>query len=434
MLRVAAALCLLPVLAGGALLAGAPPTVVTSPRPDGFVAAPWLVGVEAPGRWAGLPDPVNAPDLRERVAPGQGLTVMVGAEGTGRDAFLQARTYAVTFTLGAASRTFEGLRPSRVRRIKAVGSDMAFSVLAAGGIKPDKAEGLRSLVSAACFEVAWTPPAGAQDGPVRVQVRATGPGGEVHVFPEVTAAFWTYDRTAREGGFGDAKAAETWTMGYYQHPEPTRLLHLWRALQKESAGYRTSSRAFAAAVLRSDPAAAQDLLQRLRGEAPVIRRMGAAAFLDAGQPRDAVAAALPLEDHGMLQALPSQLPPLPDPLDLEPDTAHPLKVADAFDQLWSRFLVTGDTAHVRLIAGRLAWREEGKAFVALRKSGGKPAGITLDLVKGLAYMAAGWSLGSFYRTHPLVADAIEAWKRDPAVPEVVRQELGTLLGNEAFRM
>lgn len=37
------------------------------------------------------------------------------------------------------------------------------------------------------------------------------------------------------------------------------------------------------------------------------------------------------------------------------------------------------------------------------------------------------------RHHPLVADFVEAWKQDATVPAVVREELGSLVTNEAFK-
>jgi len=40
----------------------------------------------------------------------------------------------------------------------------------------------------------------------------------------------------------------------------------------------------------------------------------------------------------------------------------------------------------------------------------------------------------FFRNHPLVADYVEAWKRDPKTPQVIREELSTLITNDAFRM
>jgi hypothetical protein len=161
--------------------------------------------------------------------------------------------------------------------------------------------------------------------------------------------------------------------------------------------------------------------------------IGVVAFMDAGYGLPGLLEAMPAEDREMFKVIPEKVPPLPDPYDLVPDAQHPMKVPSAFDMLWSQFLATGDPKPVRAIAGALAWSKEGKDFLALRKSGKKPGDVTVDLVKGVSYMAAGWSLGSFYRTHPLVTDYIEAWKQDATVPQVVREELGILLSNEAFK-
>lgn len=74
------------------------------------------------------------------------------------------------------------------------------------------------------------------------------------------------------------------------------------------------------------------------------------------------------------------------------------------------------------------------AFLAMRKAGKKFDGLSLEIVRALAYSASGWSLGSFFSNHPLVADFIDAWKADLATPLVIREELGTLITNEAFKM
>jgi len=222
-------------------------------------------------------------------------------------------------------------------------------------------------------------------------------------------------------------------MGYYQRPEPTRLLYLFRASKDDENAFKPNTRAFSSQVLKSDPEAARDLLSRLKSEEPVVRMVGVVAFLDAGYSLPTILEYMPAEDQEQFKLIPSKLPPLPDPYDLVPDVNNFIKIPSAFDMLWSQFLATGDAKPVRAIAGALEWRKEGQAFLALKKSGKKPEGITLELAKGVSYMAAGWSLGSFYRNHPLVTDYIEAWKKDAGVPQAIREELGTLMTNEAFK-
>ena len=109
-------------------------------------------------------------------------------------------------------------------------------------------------------------------------------------------------------------------------------------------------------------------------------------------------------------------------------------VSNRMDMLWSRFLATGHREPVKAITTVLRWREDGRALPAMRKAGKKADGLTLELVRAIAYSASGWSLGSFFRNPPLVADSIDALKADMAIPLVIKEELGTLITNEAFKM
>jgi hypothetical protein len=403
------------------------------PQPTEFLAKPWLIGTETLKHWQELPNQVNAPDLRARLCPGQHITVAVGAKGDNRDAFLGAQTYSIAITAGSESKTFEKLHPLQIRTIKAEGADFALSALRAGGVGTGEVSSFMSVVSVALFDLDWTPPTRATDGPITVQVNATGSDAMTHPLENAKIEFWTYDRSAKDGGFKDEKEREGWMMGYYQHPEPTRLLHQFRASKGDEHAFKPNNRLFCAEVLKSDPTAAKDLLLRLKAEEPVVRMIGVIAFMDAGYSLPSLLEAMPVEDRERFKVIPEKVPALPDPYDLVPDLQNYIKVASAFDMLWSQFLATGDSKPVLAIAGGLAWGNEGKAFLALRTSGKKPDGVSVDLVKGVSYMAAGWSLGSFYRYHPLVTDYIEAWKVDTHLPEVIREELGTLLTNDAFK-
>ncbi len=290
-----------------------------------------------------------------------------------------------------------------------------------------------SMVSFALFDLDWTAPPNAEAGFVSIKGKVIAEDGTQRDLKEAKVEFWSYDRSAKEGNFQDKKEQENWMMGYYQRPELTRLLHLFRASKDDENAFKPNMRAFYSQVLKSDPDAAKDLLSRLKSEEPVVRMIGVVAFLDAGYSLSTVLESMRAEDQEPFKLLPSKVPPLPDPYDLAPDVNNFIKIPSAFDMLWSQFLATGDAKPVRTIAGALEWRKEGQAFHTLRKSGQKAGGVTIELAKGVSYMAAGWSLGSFYRNHPLVTDYIEAWKKDAGVPQVVREELGTLMTNEAFK-
>jgi len=402
-------------------------------QPTELIEQPWVFGTEVIKHWRDLPNQVNPPVHRTRVGSGQHLTIAVGARGNQRDQLLKSGTYSFTITIGSDTKTYRDLHPIQVRRIKSEGSDFVLSVLKAAQVSPGEAEGMMSMVSFALFDLDWAAPINAREEVVSIKGKGIAEDGTQWELKETKVEYWSYDRTAKEGGFKDNKEQENWMMGYYQRPEPTRLLHLFRASKDDSNAFKPNMRAFYSQVLKSDPEAAKDMLARLKSEEPVVRMIGAVAFLDAGYILPTVLESMRAEDQEPFKLIPSKVPPLADPYDLVPDVNNVIKVPSAFDMLWSHFLVTGDPKPVRAIAGALVWRSEGQAFLAIRKSGQKPGGITLEIAKGLSNMAAGWSLGSFYRNHPLVTDYIEAWKKDTGVPQVIREELGTLMTNEAFK-
>ena len=94
------------------------------------------------------------------VAPliAQHLTLAVGARGDNRDQLLKAGTYSFTITVGAESKTFENLRPTQTRRIKAEGADFVLSVLKGAQVNSGEAESLMSVVSIALFDLDWVAP------------------------------------------------------------------------------------------------------------------------------------------------------------------------------------------------------------------------------------------------------------------------------------
>lgn len=420
-------LCVVP------LFAQKPEVIRGKAQPSELIEQPWVLGTEVIKHWRDLPTQVNAPVNRTRVGSGQHLTFAVGARGDQRDQLLKAGTYSFTVTIGSDKKTFKDLHPTQIRRIKAEGADFVLSALRAGKAELGEAESFMSMVSFALFDLDWTAPPNAEAGFVSIKGKVIAEDGTQRDLKEAKVEFWSYDRSAKEGNFQDKKEQENWMMGYYQRPELTRLLHLFRASKDDENAFKPNMRAFYSQVLKSDPDAAKDLLSRLKSEEPVVRMIGVVAFLDAGYSLSTVLESMRAEDQEPFKLLPSKVPPLPDPYDLAPDVNNFIKIPSAFDMLWSQFLATGDAKPVRTIAGALEWRKEGQAFHTLRKSGQKAGGVTIELAKGVSYMAAGWSLGSFYRNHPLVTDYIEAWKKDAGVPQVVREELGTLMTNEAFK-
>jgi len=418
------------------LAAQKPARTEFKPQPTQFITTPWVVGAETAARWKGLLPEVNMADIRKTAYPGQHLTLAVGAQGQspGRDRLLADATYAFTVTYGGVTKSFKDLHPSRTWRIKAEGADFVRTVIHGAKIEAPDLDAITSMISLALFEVDWTVPQDAKDGTATFTATVTTPGTPAQTLSETTVDIWSYDRAAREGGFVDPKACNEWIMSYYQHPAPSRLLHALRAGKDDPRMFAPMMLTFYLDVLKSDPGAAADLMARLGAEEGFVRMFGYLLLKTAGYDMKTILDGLPKEQRSDFDRLLGNFPALPDPYDLSPDATDVMKVPNRLDMLWSHFLVTGNPEPVRAIAGILEWRDDGKAFLALQKSGKKMEGPTLELSKGLTYMTAGWSLSSFVRSHPLVADYVALWQADMTTPKVVKEELGTLLTNDAFKM
>lgn len=406
----------------------------SKPRPTELRTTPWIIGSETADRWKGLPTTVNAPDLRSQGFPGQHLTVALGAQGDGRDKLLAGSTCTFTVSFVGSTREYKTLHPSQVRRIKAEGADFVKYVLDAAKVqKPGMDEAL-SMVSLALYDLDWQVPASAPDGIATFTGTVTTPDGKTVPLKPATLEIQSADRVAKDGAFKDPNESGEWMMTYYQHPNPFRLLHELRSMKGDKTATQPNILEFYVQILKSSPLAAQDLMSRLPKEEPSLRIYALLVLSEAGYDLSGCLATLPRADQETFKQIRAAAPPLPDPYDFSVNLGDPYQITSRMDMLWSLFLVTGDEKPVRAVADTLAWRDDGKAVVEIRKSKKKIESITPSLLHGLAYSAGGWSLGSFFRNHPLVADYIEAWRQDPKTPQVIKEELGTLITNEAFKV
>ncbi len=407
--------------------------VQSNPSPTEFMTTPWVIGAEVAAQWTGLLPLVNAPSPRSRAYPGQRLTIAVAAKGKDRDQLLKNSAYTFTVAFGGASKAFNERRPTQIRQIKADGADFVKYVMEQSKVDAKGMDNALSMVSLALFDLDWQVPPDAKDGAVTLQGTVTTPDGKVTKLKDVSVEVWSAERVAKEGTFKDAKAGGEWTMTYYQHPEPFRLLHLLRLVKDDKGSAQPNVITLYAEILKSSPLAAQDLMRRLGREDRSTQIYALLLLSEAGYDLSACFPTLSAEVRDTYLKIRGQAAALPDPYDLSVNLSDPYQITTRMDMLWSRFLVTGDQKPVRAIAGVLEWREDGKAVLEIRRSGKKIDGITPGLLRGLAYGASGWSLGSFVRNHPLVADFVDAWKQDPKVPTVVKEELGTLITNDAFK-
>lgn len=411
--------------------------VLDQPAPAELILEPWIIDAGVAAQWKGLLPTVNPPSLRPKAFPGQHLTIALGATGKERDQLLRDGTYEFTVEFGGITKSFKALRPTQTRHIKSDGADFVQFVLKAAKVSSAELDQNLSMLSLALFEVGWVIPVDAKDGIARIRGEVTSPSGVTTPLRESRVEVWSFDRVAREGAFKDQKESGDWMMTYYQHPEPSRLVHALTADKDNPAATQPNVIAFDVEVLKSSPAAAQDLMQRLKDIDRSTRGLVLLLLSEAGYDLTACLKTLPEEEQARFPTARAAASALPDPYDLTPNLADPYQITTRLDMLWSRFLATGDEKPVRAIAQVLAWREDWKVFNRRReefqKTGKQANSLSPELLRALAYGAAGWSLGSFVRHHTLVADFVEAWKRDGTVPVVVREELGSLLTNEAFK-
>jgi hypothetical protein len=196
--------------------------------------------------------------------------------------------------------------------------------------------------------------------------------------------------------------------------------------------FRLNIRAFFVELLRSSPETGRDLLQRLPKEESAVRGYAFDLLRHAGYDINPTMASLPKKEQGFQKIFLTRVPPYPDIYDLRVDVKK-FDTPNRMDALWSSFLATGDVKPVRAVANLLLWRNDYKAVVAAQKASGKKKTLSNKLGRGVCYMTAGWSLGSFVRNHGLVADYVAAWKQDKKTPRVLKEELNNLLFNDAFK-
>jgi hypothetical protein len=97
------------------------------------------------------------------------------------------------------------------------------------------------------------------------------------------------------------------------------------------------------------------------------------------------------------------------------------------------FEATGEFKPVKTIASALSWAADYEDFKKLRNAHNHPSTLTPSIVRGVTYTAAGWSLWSFQRNDPLVADYIEFLLNSSDTPDSVKSELRGLSSNPAFK-
>lgn len=414
-----------------ALAAGTTVIKTPGPQPAKIVGRPLVMGAEVVrDQWPGTLPLVNAPAPRTMALPGQCISIAVMAHGDDRDALLKDTAYSFEVELAGQRQKFDGLHPASIKRLKPEGGDFVMGALDAAGADKGSLPEL-SMASLATFELNWCVPKDARGGKATISGSAVLPKGVTLRFEKTSLSVVSFDKAVHAGKFDSKEAFGDWVMTYYRQPNPARVLAACRLLADDNMAFALNVRVFLIEVLKSSPEAAADLQARLAGEQPEVRGYALYLLKHAGYDIGAVMARLPEQERSFQEEFLRRAPPLVDPYDLQVNPAH-FDLGERMDALWSTYLVTGRQKPVRAIAELLTWRDDYPAIREAQKTPHEKKALTVAMGRGVGYMIAGWSLGSFARHDPLVADFVAAWKADPATPKVLREELDSLLVNAAF--
>ncbi len=369
---------------------------------------------------------VNAPKSITLLNPGQCVRVGIYSTGDNRDEYLEKTKLSFRVQFAGHSDVHPFAPPSQFKQIKPEGGDFVTAALNAGGAKlPDTMKTMASLGASGDH---WCVPIDAGDGTATVQAETESPGGR-QVLNSSTIQIESFE-TGSKKSFKDSQEMSAFLQTYYKQPNAARLLP---ALQFVVADQTQHSRegqlemlaAFLSAATNADPVAAQDFRTRIASQPPLIRALGLLVLRSAGYDITSVLTTLSAEEQQKFLSL----TPLQDPYDLAPTR----ELFQHLDMLWAVFGATGQFKPVNTVAGALGWRADYEDFDKLRKTPNHPSTLTPSVARGVTYTAAGWSLWSFQRNDPLVADYIDYMLASSDTPGAVKSELAGLSTNPAFK-
>lgn len=395
-------------------MSGKLPPAKLSPTPD------LLLDAVVTQQWPATLPLVNPPVSLEYLSPGQCIRVGAVVYGEGHKALIAKVKIGFTVHYGILDQSFPTEAPLGIKQMKPEGGDFVTAALAAGGVKaPDM-----SMASMAGSAGKWCVPDGAQGGTVKIDAAVTVDGKPAKMKP-VEAEIDAPGKTAAP--FKSALEANDWMQRYHFAPRPAFLAPATQLILPylvQNPGGVPTLQAFLAAALKQNPAAAARLGPALTASNKMTR-----VFMMDLLDKDGIQLNQPPTLGGDEKQVLSQAPALTDPFDMTPTP----ELFSKLDMLWSNFAATGRIEPIQAITSALAWRADYDAFVQMKKEGKKPAELNDSEIRALAYMAAGWSLGSFQQSDGLAADYIQAIEASPNTPAAVKKELAGLQSNPAFQ-
>lgn len=392
-------------------------------------SADWAERIPPAGR-------VNAPEFLTTLQPGQKIAVGLMAKGPDRDRLFDG----VSLTIRPATPTKAGgswrdLKPVTVRPIKAEAADFALLALKAAGIaeaERGKLEKATALVTLAVFAPEWTAPMDGGETDVELRVEVTG--AAMPVAPEpVRLRIRSVANWAKEPPLSDGEISKQMNR-HRENLSPGQLLAWFRVMAKSPALKAPPVHALFAFAFKANPAARAAAVEAYPTLEPEVQPALLWVLRLGGADLPGLFPALTPETLATFNAVeplpdPRRLPRFQDPVNLQ----EVRDIGNVMDQCWAGWMATGDKSYLRALVGLLEGASDFAVFKAWQEERGGAKGLNARVARGLAYQIAGWSISSFQRTDPLVADWLQYWQSDPAMPKVIRQEIMALPTNPAFQ-
>lgn len=417
-----------------ALISALPPTRAQSATPPPQQTPPAKIGSHIivlgdwvlEEQWPHTLELVNAPHNLTLMNPGECLRVGIVSNGDNRDDHLRNTKLSFHIRLAGHSDSYPLAPLSAFKRIKPEGADFVNGALSTAGIKEPAS--IESMASLGASGVRWCVPDDAADATATIEAQVETPSGPQALAP-ASIRIESFPTGSMET-FKDITELGTFLQTYYRQPNSARLLPALQFLiaeqsQQPREGFAEIFSAFLVAALKSNPAAAKDFRTRIGVQPPLTRAFGLLALKAAGYDISGVLNALNTQEQQKFHSLPL----LPDPYDLTPSR----QLFGHLDMLWAVFGATGQFKPVQTISTALGWRSDYEDFQKLRNTPNHPSALTPSIVRAVVYSAAGWSLSSFQKNDPLVADYIEFLRASPDTPKPVASELAALSSDPAFK-
>ncbi len=379
---------------------------------------------------------VNAPGQMEVLSPGDRISLALAADGADREKLFEGRTLIVRIECGGTVSEDQGLKPIAIRRIKAQGADMALWVLKASGIgESDRArlEQATSVVSLAVFRPSWTAPDVAQAQEVRIQVTVMGGATPEPTLEPVRIKLRPWTDWANDPATEQATLNGHFNQ-YRDNATGGLLFSMLKGVTAAGSLRAPPVAEYFAISFKRNPAAAAAALTQLPSFSPDMQYATLLVLRLGGTDITRQLQVLPPETQALLRSI----GPLEDPPKLltftDPVSVQAVRgIGNPMDQCWGAWMASGDPVYLRELVGLLDNAQDFPAFQAWTDAKGGAQGLNSRVARGLAYQIAGWSIGSFQRTDPHVADWLLFWQNDPAFPKSLRKEIESLLTNPAFR-